>query len=168
MTEHQSLELTPGKATARIRREITDAAQAIRAQDFDVALDGYVRSLGLALQLGPGPTEQVLIALLSAARVLVRDGDAGVLSAWGPALVELVDRVRVTGVLPPNAVMEAWAAVASDLAAVLGQIGLASSLPPDRRAGLLRQARTRLALLDDATDGHFDLLNWWHELALLS
>lgn len=168
MTEYQSLDLTPGQAAARVRREITDASQAIQARQPDAALDGYVHSLGLALQLGPGPTEQVLVAVLSGVRSLICNGDAEGLSAWGPALVELVARVRAIGALPPTAIMEAWASVASDLATILGQIGLASSLPPDRRPNLLNQARARLVLLDDATHGHFDLLDWWQGLALSS
>jgi len=168
MTGYQSLDLAPDQAIDRIRREIMDASRAIQAQQLDAALDGYVRSLGLALQLGPAPTEQVLVALLAAARTLVRNGDAEGLSAWGPALVELVARVRAANALPPMAIMDAWATVASDLATSLGQIGLASSLPPDRRPGLLNQARTRILLLDEATNGRFDLLDWWHGLGLLS
>jgi hypothetical protein len=168
MIDHQYLNLAPGQAVARIHREIADATEAIQAGQLDLALDCYVRSLGLALQLGPVPTQQVLIAVLSGVRALTNDGNTATLSIWGPALVELVARVRQAGALPPTAVMEAWATVASDLATILGQIGLASSLPPDRRAGLLDQARARILLLDDATNGFFDLLTWWHELAPFS
>ncbi|MGD8623633.1 MAG: hypothetical protein PVF47_04910 [Anaerolineae bacterium] len=164
MIDHQHLNLAPDQAAARIHREIAGATRAIQAGQIDVAMDCYVRSLGLALQLGPLPTQQVLIALLSGAQALADRGEIATLSAMGPALVELVDRVRQAGALPPTAVMEAWATVASDLATTLGQIGLASGLPPDRRVSLLDQARTRLALLDDATNHFFDLLNWWHEL----
>jgi hypothetical protein len=168
MIDHQHLNLAPEQAAARIHREIAGATGAIQAGQLDVALDCYVRGLGLALQLGPVPTQQVLVALLSGVLALANRGDTATLSALGPALVELVARVRQAGVLPPTAVMEAWATVASDLATILGQIGLASSLPPDRRTVLLDQARVHLVLLDDATDHFFDLLDWWHELDLIS
>jgi hypothetical protein len=168
VTEHEFLELAPDEAVARIRREIANAIQAIQNQHLDAALGCYVRSLGLALQLGPGPTEQVVIAVLSGAQTLVRNNEAESLSALGPALVELVAMVRQASALPPTPIMQAWATVASELAAILGQIGLATSLPTDRRAGLLDLAQARIVLLDSATNGLFDLRNWWHELDLLS
>jgi hypothetical protein len=50
--------------------------------------------------------------------------------------------------------------VAEDVAATIGQVGLALSLPADRRANLLDSARRRVALLDEATGGRFELAKW--------
>jgi hypothetical protein len=155
-----AVDLTPPEASAWIGSELAQASGALCAGDLDAALDGYIRALGLALQLGPAPTEQVLLAVLETANDLAHQQDASSLSALGPALVDLVDQVREAAVLPPTAIMGAWAAVAADLGALLGQLGLALSLPPDRRNNLLDTVWASAALLDDATDRLFSLTTW--------
>jgi hypothetical protein len=155
-----SVDLTPPEAAAWIDEELAQAHQDLAGGDVDAALDSHVRALGLALQLGPAPTEQVLVAVLETARTLALDGNTRGLSALGPTLVKLVDQVRAAGVLPPTAVMEAWAAVSAEIGALIGQIGLALSLPPDRRSGMLDNARVRAAHLDDATRHLLGLGPW--------
>jgi hypothetical protein len=56
--------------------------------------------------------------------------------------------------------MEAWAALVSELGILIGQLGLALSLPAQKRAGMVDSARRRAALLDDATAGRFALVAW--------
>jgi hypothetical protein len=170
MRPHQSIDLTPAQAAEHIQAELACAGQALAlegpasgpldAQDLDTALDAYVRALGLALQLGPAPAEEVLQAVVHAAQLLGQRGDAAALSALGPALVDLVAQVRTAGALPPTAIMEAWATVAADLGTLVGQVGLALALPPERQTGMMDKARARAVLLDDATRALFSLTPW--------
>jgi hypothetical protein len=160
----ETIDLTPAQAADRIRQELGQAAATLRGPVPAAALDGYVRALGLGLQLGPAPTQEVLMAILAAARALAGLRDAETLSALGPALVDLVGQVRDAGALPPTGVMDAWATVAADIATLVGQVGLALSLGPDHRTGMLENARTRARLLDEATGGIFALTSWFDEL----
>lgn len=154
------LELTPDQAAARLHGELVDAGQAVAAHDLETAFDAYVRALGLALQLGPPATEISLGAVLAGAAELLRCRDADGLCALGPAVAGLVDQVQAAGAVPSGTVMQAWAGVAADVGALLGQAGLALTLPAERRAGLWQQARARAALLDEATGGLFSLVQW--------
>lgn len=165
MAESRSIDLTPSQAAALIHRDLTGAKSALDSHDLEMALDGFVRALGLALQLGPAPAEQVLEAILCAARQMRRCQDVEGLSALGPALVGLGKQVRAANALPPTAIMEAWATVTEDLGALIGQLGLALALPPDRREEMMGSARSRAALLDDATHGIFHLAEWLNDLA---
>jgi hypothetical protein len=160
MTEPQFVDLSPAEAAGLISRELARAGDALQIRHLDLALDGYVRALGLALQLGPAPTGQVLFAALDATRQLVHRQDADGLSTLGPALVALVDQVRAAGVLPSTAIMEAWAMVASDLGMLIGQVGLALAISPDHRQGMMDSARSRAVLLDNATGNLFALTDW--------
>ncbi|MFN2227377.1 MAG: hypothetical protein ACK2UY_13735 [Anaerolineae bacterium] len=153
----QALEMSPGQAADRLHGELVEAGQALAARDLDAALDAYVRGLGLALQLGPAATEIALGAILAGAADLLRRGDGDGLCALGPAVAGVVDQAREAGAVPPTAAMQAWAGVAVDVGALLGQVGLALALPVERRAGLWRQAQARAALLDEATGGRFAL-----------
>jgi hypothetical protein len=164
VTTPRVIDLTPAEASRRIQKELEQAADALKADDLDTALDEYVRALGLALQLGPALTEQVLIAALDAAKGFAGQPHADGLSALGPALVDLVTQVRRAGALPPTQIMEAWAAVASDLGALIGQVGLALTIAPDHREGMIKNARTRAVLLDDATSNLFALTSWLDQL----
>jgi hypothetical protein len=159
-----AVDLTPPEASAWLDNELAQASEALGAGDLDAALDGYIRALGLALQLGPAPTEQVLVMVLEIAYDLARQQDANSLSALGPALVGLVGQVREAAVLPPTAIMGAWAAVAADLGALLGQLGLALSLPPDHRDDHLDTVRAYATLVDDATHELFSLTTWLDEI----
>jgi hypothetical protein len=143
-----------------IREELAQAAKICKSGRLDAALDRYTAALGLGLQLGPAPTQEVLIAILDTARTLARTQDAQGLSALGPALVALVSQVRDADVLPATAVMDAWAIIATDVATLIGQLGVALELAPDRRADMIENARIRATLLDNATDGLFGLAAW--------
>jgi hypothetical protein len=101
-----------------------------------------------------------LSATLDAASELACSLDTEGLSALGPALVNLVTQVRDADVLPSSMVMDAWASVATDVGALIGQVGLALAIHPDHRRGMMDSARLRAALLDDATGGLFNLTNW--------
>jgi len=162
----ETVDLTPAQAVDRIRQELDHAEEALHGPVPAEALDGYVRALGLGLQLGPAPTQEVLVAILAGARALAKLQDAETLSALGPALVDLVGQVRDAGALPPTGVMDAWATVAADIATLVGQVGLALTLAPDHRPGMLDNARTRARLLDEATGGLFALTPWFDQLAL--
>jgi hypothetical protein len=160
MTTPTAIDLTPAEASGQIKTELEQARNAVETRDLDAALDGYVHALGLALQLGPALTEQVLIAALDTARAFAEQGYADGLAALGPALVDLVRQVRRAGVLPPTPIMDAWATVASDVGSLIGQVGLALTIAPDHREGLIRNARTRAFLLDEATGKLFALAAW--------
>ncbi len=164
MTAHESVELTPAGAASLLGEELARAAAALGRGDTDGALEAYVSALGLGLQLGPVATGQALDATLHAARQLAQRQDAHGLSALGPAVVGVVGQVREARVLPDAALMEAWATVAADVGALLGQIGLALTIPPQHRAGMLDAARARAALLDDATGDRLALSAWLDEL----
>ncbi len=124
-----------------------------------------MRALGLALQLGPAPTEQVLLAILQTARELACRQDADRLSALGPALEELVSQVHNSCALPPTAVMEVWATVANNLGALIGQLGLAYSISPRHRASIMDSVRSLATLLDEAAGSLFSLGVWIDQLA---
>jgi hypothetical protein len=168
VSNYDSIELTPVQASDWIQEELTQARRALSSDQLDSALDAYVRALGLALQLGPAPTEQALVAILDGARVLASRQDGEGLSSLGPALVGLTAQVREAGALPATAIMEAWADVVDGLGALTGQIGLAMKLPPERRQGMLASAQVRAQLLDETTDGLFDLTAWVKEIARTS
>jgi hypothetical protein len=164
MTSPEAIELTPPEATARVHQELRRASEKLRAGDLEPALDAYAHALGLALQLGPAPTEKVLLATLDAAHKLARRQDAEGLSVFGPALVNLVAQVRHAGALPSTTVMSVWASVATDVGALIGQVGLALAIEPDHRRGIMDNARVRAALLDDATGSHLALKSWIDQL----
>jgi hypothetical protein len=164
MPDPELVALCPTDAAALLGRELAAARAAAAGGSLDETMDGYVRALGLALQLGPALTERVLRAVLDDTGILLRRHGPGALAALGPALVDIVDRVEESDSLPETPVMEAWAGVASDLAATIGQLGLALALPPGRRDAVLDTARRRIALLDDATAGLFALPGWLEAL----
>lgn len=168
MTAPSAIDLTPAQAADLIHSELIQAAEALQTGDLDAALDGYVRALGLALQLGPAPTEQVLTSVLQAARELAHQGDVEGLSALGPALVGLTTQVCEAGALPPTPVMEAWAIVSADLGTLIGQVGLTLALPFGHRPGMADKARTRATHLDNATDGLLALTAWIDEAMPIS
>jgi hypothetical protein len=164
MTIPQEIDLTPAEAAQRIQKELERASDALRIDDLGTAFDGYVRALGLALQLGPALTERVLAAVLDAAQELAGWKHGEALSTLGPAMVELVGQVHVAGALPPTSVMEAWATIASNLGALIGQVGLVLAMLPAHREGMLKNARTHAVLLDDATGELFALTHWLDQL----
>jgi hypothetical protein len=160
----QAVDLAPVQAAALIREELSQAGRALQNGSLDAALDRYTCALGLGLQLGPAPTQKVLAAILSTARALAREQNAPGLSALGPTLVDLVAQVRETEVLPATATMDAWAVIAADLGALIGQIGVALNIAPDHRGDMINSARTQAALLDNATNGLFALTTWIDDL----
>jgi hypothetical protein len=164
MTACETVELTLDGLVSLLEEEMARTVEALDAEDLDATLDGCICALGLALQLGPAATERVLHTVLGAGRVLARRGEAAGLSTLGPALVALVDQVRESGVLPATAVMDAWATVVAGLGALIGQIGLALTIPARHRAGMLDSARDHAVLLDDATGRLFALTAWLDEL----
>lgn len=166
MSTSQALSLTPFEAADWLRRELAQAEISLQTSDLNAALDGYVRALGMALQLGPAPTEQVLTTILEAARGMARQQDAAALSALGPTLVDLVAQVRQAGALPQTPIMDAWATIASDLGTLVGQVGLALTIVPGRRVGMLNNARTCAALLDEATGALFALNDLIDQIAV--
>jgi hypothetical protein len=165
VTDYESVELTLDGVVSLLQTELDGAAEALERGDLDATLDGYVASLGLALQLGPAPTERVLRLILDTARAFASKGDADALSALSPALAGLAQQVREAGVLPATPAMDAWATVTTDLGALVGQIGLALALPSPQRAAMLGSARSRATLLDDSTSELFSLAAWLDELA---
>ena len=168
MSAFQTLDLTPAEAARFLDRESTEAGTAWRAGAYDSAVDGYTRALGLALQLGPAPAERVLAAILHTTRDLESSEEAKALAMTGPALVDLVHQVRRAGALPATRVMEAWADLTLDVSALIGQVGLAYSLPPERRSEITANASTRATLLDDAINGVLSLGTWLDAKALES
>ena len=164
MTSPQSVNLTPADATALIQDQILEAQSALERSDLESALDSLVSALGLALQLGPAASELVLSEIVAVAQELGRRDDAGALAALGPAMVSLTQQVREAGALPPTSVMHAWAELASDLGALIGQVGLALILGSSHGAGMMGKARMRAALLDDVTGGLFVLVGWLDRL----
>ena len=155
MTTPSSVELTASQATTLLQHTLVEAGQSLQAGHADAAFDRYVSSFGLALQLGPGPTEEACLAVLNAADHLARQQDSQGLCTLGPALVGLVDQVRAAGALPPTSIMNSWATVASELGTLAGQVGLALAIPPQRRSEIMGNARAHAILLDDATNGRF-------------
>ena len=164
MAPYQEVSLTATEAAELLSRDLTQAVQSLCASDLPTALDSYARALGLALQLGPAPAEQVLVAICEGARALVLRQDAAGLSALGPAVVGLVAQVRDEEALPRTRIMDAWATIASDMGALIGQLGLVMALPTDHRPGMLANARRRAELLDEATGARFTLVSWLEEI----
>lgn len=160
MTDPREVDLTPAGAAALIDGELSLAGDAVREGDVDDALDGYVRALGLALQLGPAPTEQAMTSILRGARELAHRQDAAGLAALGPALIGLVTQMRNAGALPATVIMEAWAQFVEGLGALIGQLGLALTIPGNHRTGMMASAQAHAALLDDATAGRYALAAW--------
>jgi hypothetical protein len=168
MSTFQTLDLTPAEAAGFVDKESAEAGGAWRAGAFDSAIDGYARALGLALQLGPAAAEQVLAAIVHTSRGLESSEEAEALAMLGPALVDLVLQVRQASALPATRVMEAWAELTLDVGALIGQVGLAYSLPLERRREITTNARTRATLLDDASNGALGLGSWLDAKALES
>ena len=165
MTSPQMIELSPTEASELIQHELQEAQHAFHREDLESALDRFVSALGLALQLGPAATERVLAEVMVAAREMARQQNADTLSALGPALVGLTNQVRKEAALPPTAVMDAWAAAASGLGTIFGQLGLALTMTPGHRSGMMTNTCTRAMLLDDATGNLFGLADWINQVA---
>lgn len=166
MSEPQELELTPVGAASLLTTELSLAEEALLEGRVDAALDGYVRAMGLALQLGPASTGQAVTFVLQAAHSFASQEDAASLSALGPALVGLISQMREAGAVPATAIMEAWAQFVDSLGALIGQIGLALTLPSDHRSGMMANARSHAALLDEATEDRFSFTAWLDKMAL--
>lgn len=165
MTEPNEIELSAAGASAHIAGELSLAGEALQEGKTDEALDGYVRALGLAVQLGPASTGQAVTCVLLAAHELAKRQDTAGLSALAPALVGLVSQMREAEAIPGTAVMEAWARFIEGLGAVIGQVGLALALPSGHRSGMMASARSHASLLDDATAHQFSLVAWLDEIA---
>jgi hypothetical protein len=161
----QPRELTAAEAASFLQDELTAAGQDLSLARLESGLDRYCRALGLALQLGPAPTERVLAAVLASARELALSGNGEALSALGPAVVDLVDKVCAADALPATSVMEAWATISAGVGALLGQVGLALLLPTGRGGSMMGLARGRARLLDDATVERFGLVTWLDGIA---
>lgn len=164
MTGPQTIGLTPGEAAALIRSELAAASQAFKTADASAGIAACSCALGVALQLGAGPTQQVLLSILEEAHTLTRQGRADVLSALGPAIIGLIGQVRDAHALPSGAAMIAWASVGEELGALLGQVGLALSVAPEGRSGMVNVAMARADGLDEATRCIFDLRGWLESL----
>lgn len=164
MTAPQPVDLTLSEAARLLDEELRAAKCSLEASEAGVAQDRFVSALGLALQLGPAPVQEVLLYVMDATHRLAQTADSESLSTMGPALVLLVGQVRQAGALPPTAAMEAWATLATDLGVIIGQLGLALSMKADRRAGILANARLRAGLLDDATEARFGFTTWLDQL----
>jgi hypothetical protein len=160
MTTPSTVELDASQAATLLHRTLLSATDALQTGDTDASFDGYIRALGLALQLGPAPTEVTLHAVRAAADQLTQEQDSKGLCTLGPALVNLVDEVRATGALPQTPTMDSWATVATALGILVGQVGLALAIPTERRSKMLRDARTRAIHLDDATGCRLSLGDW--------
>jgi hypothetical protein len=165
MTEQETVELTLDGIVRLIQEELARVAQALDAGDVEATLDACISALGLALQLSPDATEQVLRVILDAGRTLVASGQSEALSTLGPALVTLADQVRASGVLPVTAAMDAWTTVVSGLGALIGQIGLALAIPASHRAGMWAAASAHAAILDYTTNGLLTLTPWLDTLS---
>lgn len=164
MSAPRAIDLSPAEASRLIQKELEQARNGVEAQDLDAVLDGFVHALGLALQLGPALTEQVLVAALETAKEFAEQPHPEGLSALGPALVDLVRQVRGASALPSTPIMDAWATVASDIGSLIGQVGLVVTLAPEHRAGLIENARRHAYLLDEVTGKLFDLTPWIDQL----
>jgi hypothetical protein len=164
MTTPKPIDLSPVEASRRIQKELEQARNGVEAQDLDAVLDGFVHALGLALQLGPALTEQVLVAALDTAREYAKEPYPEGLSALGPVLVDLVRQVRGASALPSTPIMDAWATVTSDIGSLIGQVGLVLALAPEHRAGLIGNARSHALLLDEVTGELFALTPWIDQL----
>ena len=164
MSGPQPIELNPAEAAGWIQARLARAEESLTEGNLDGALDAYVQSLGLALQLGPAATEQVLSTILASAAVLACRRDSGGLSAMGPALVGLTGQMRQAQALQ-STVMEAWASIVDGVGALIGQLGLALALPLERQEGMLDNARAHAAILDDATGGILGLAEWIEGIA---
>jgi hypothetical protein len=165
MTLVRIVELDATEASKQIGQTLQQTHHALQSKDTEGALDGLVGALGLALQLGPAATVRVLIEAVTVAREMAQRQDADAISALGPALVALTNQVREAGALPGTPVMEAWAAVAAGLGALLGEVGLLLTMDPSRRSTMMMNASIRAALLDDASHERLGLGAWLDELA---
>lgn len=164
MASPSTVELNASQAATLLQRTLLEASQALQTRDIDSSFDGYVRALGLALQLGPAPTETTVLAICTAADQLAEYGDSKSLCTLGPALVSLVDQVRAAGALPQTPAMDSWATVAARIGALIGQVGLALAIPPERRSKMMANTHARALLLDDVTGGRFALGDWLSSL----
>jgi hypothetical protein len=159
VTAPREIDATPAEASALIRDQLLKARHALHHNNLDLALDRFVTALGLAFQLGPAASQSVLSEVMDAAREMACQIDAEALSALGPAIVGLVDQMQKADALP-TAVMEAWAQLAAALGALIGQLGLALTLPADHRTGMMAHTRARAAFLDESTGNLFALTAW--------
>jgi len=166
MTGAEIVDLTPEEAAALIRSQLAKASEAFQAGDAGAGAAGCACALGLALQLGPEPTELVMLSILEEAQALARRRRADALSSLGPTLVSLIAQVRESRTLSTSPSMDAWATVAEELAALLSQVGLALTIAPGGRSGMIASAATRADLLDEATRGIFGLRGWLESLEL--
>jgi hypothetical protein len=165
MISPHTVELSATEASEQIRQALQKARRALHSNDLETLLDYLVSALGLALQLGPAATEKVLGEAVAAAREMARQRDANALSALGPALVALTNQVHEANALPRTSVMDAWAAVASGLGALFGELGLVLAIDPHSRSGTMTNTVIRAHLLDDATGNRFELGDWLDEIA---
>jgi hypothetical protein len=166
MTQPRSVELTPEEAATLIHNELARASAAFRAGNQETGLSACTSALGLGLQLGPSPAGQILLSLLEEAHSLALRREAATLSALGPALIRLVADVRNAGALAPDSSMVAWANVAEEVGALVGQVGLVLTVEPQGRAGMLAAARRRAERLDEAMRDLFDLVGWLESMDL--
>ncbi len=56
--------------------------------------------------------------------------------------------------------MNSWATVATEIGTLIGQVGLALAIPPERRSKMMANIHARALLLDDVTGGRFTLGAW--------
>jgi hypothetical protein len=166
MNDSQTVDLTLQEAADLIRSELAAASKAFQAAEAEGGVAACTCALGLALQLGPEPTRQVLLSILEEAQTLARQDAAHALSSLGPAIFRLVRQVRDAQALPGDAAMIAWASVGEELGTLLGQVGLALTIAPEGRSGMVAAAMTRAEGLDEATSSIFDLHGWLESLEL--
>jgi hypothetical protein len=165
MTMPQLIELTPLEAAGLIEHNLHAAEECLQSSQMDGIQDELVSALGLALQLGPAAVESVLLYVMHAVGEPELHKDSEALSSLGPALIDLVSQVRSAGALPATRIMEAWAIVAADVATIIGQVGLALSITPEHRQGMMANARIRAATLDEATGARFALTDWIDQIS---
>jgi len=165
MSMPQPIELTPLEAAGLIEHDLHAAEACIQSSQIEGAQDRLVRALGLALQLGPAAVENVLLCVMHMIGEPVLHRDTETLSSLGPALVDVVSQVRSAGALPGTRIMEAWAIVACDVATLIGQVGLALSIRPEHRQGMMDNARIRAAALDEATGARFAITDWIDQIS---
>lgn len=165
MSKPQPIELTPVEAARLIEHDLRAAEECLRGSQMDAAQDNLVSALGLALQLGPVPVNRVLLSVMQTIREPALCTDSETLSTLGPALVHVVNQVQDAPALPSTRVMEAWATIASDVATIIGQVGLALSLESESRKGMMANARVRAAALDQATGTRFAMTDWIDQIS---
>jgi len=162
VSDRLTLEVPAASAGDVVLAWQAEARRSLDQGDTAAALDRFVELLGLALQVGPESAMSTLHAIVGAARDSVGRGQADLLAALGPALADLVSRLRHSQAAPSTPEMDAWCTAAEEVGALIGQVGLLLDVRPDGRSGLLALVRTRGLLLEEATGGLLgvtDLLN---------